>query len=1745
MKNKCIFTIVLLLALAATASAQTPWNTIDSLVQGRAYADAYKLARQNYAFALEQGDSYNLLRAACSMCNAGKKLNIGLNEESLLRRTLPHLAPLERALCHILLANIYANMYDRFNRSSDLALELKEELQAVDDATDTVFRNWSRTRLADSIASHTVAALSDSPLLRSRRVADYNYIASHDTLSDYSSLTLYEAVVYAAVHNVVNDSLLFTKANGLGYSDSLFRAMCNPIALAHMHLLHLPQGSSTLWKLDLLQEVSRFLIGNAPNGKPDTTSVSWQLMCRELDLFLTHFSPAWQYTFDSPRITPAGKVEISSIVAPDDGCFFTYAGDTTAMLYLRILPSIESFIDTMANNQQLRYALSQPSLHSLTVQLMPTKHRYSLPALPVGKYTLLVSDTPFPTSLDIPDSCLTPTKRLSFACQSAVIETVSGAQGFVLDSYSGQPLADIPVTLSGKVSHKGDWNYDSITLMTHTDSMGRYNFRPQLPNSGILPPVISVTHQGHTYTHVHGGNAFGEYQYYPSRNKDADTLLSFLLSAPIYRYEDTVRFTVMAHKWQHSNGRRTLAAPLPHCHISLQLKESMSDDYLTSIKLTTDDMGWAEGEIILSQVLDKETEYDELVLGVWKNDNIEGIARFAVDNYTLPTLTLSLHSLADTHRYGKPVVIAGRLSSRSGAAVVPASVSYTLFQNFEYAPWTKGVGNEHLGEVFVLDYGELPIQPDGSFNYAFTPVKYEDLPYRDGEHAQYRMEVTTTDPTGEEVTESIVIAVGDYTGSLNLFACRSKDMTSHYPSPYYIDGLEDIQAICNNLDEAPPIPLAVPAKLTIETDEPDATLVWQGEVQLPDKSTPLSKLIPAIELPDGHLRFVLSSPNPRLHPDTLRVSHLGPDAAAPLDCTVLYASAEKSEYLVGDTLRVRVGSAKQVSALLIISHGDSLQLLRRLNLDKGFAHIAIPITEELTGTIGISVLAYHKGERFSGSYEVWAKKPLPSLRLQWLEPEVFNLTPANPDFHLQRLFAGTPTHWRLRITDSLDNPVQAALALTSYDNAITLLPDIYGQPFFSLSNQFFEFCEFNNSYCSFRRQYNYNHRMMRPHTEQKAVQKPFFGLRPFGISRELSFQDLPRLNTLLSVGTSGYDVLYYAMESEEYDDNPWRKLDNMALPSGMLRTDLSPYGPWFGNLHSDRDGIVDLHFNAPQRLARWQLDGVAMDKQGTIRTLYNSYLTYRDIMLQPNVPPFLYTGDSTAFSVRIDHMDSSAAERVAVRYFGSKKLKGRYTEALSSPASPMVQFPLIAPRALRPFAPRQVEYAYTASNPLHKDIVLDAQAGSIPLLPKPKLKGNAYPLTQADYRTLQTRSKRFFRWWKYKDYNIGDLFDSLYIAAAFHNNSAVDTLLQMIDKAQLPGGGWPSNVGEKRLYNESASLHYLTIIRRLQQECPHVKIPASFNIKRTLQQADSLVYAYWSKYPQTDMYNNRWLTTHYYFSQYPLDTAYYTMCDSLYAVLKRNNPDSWDILTIYRQGDTALANQLAQDIVQASVFDTLHPERGRHWMFTDHSPDCLLNYIEVFEEVLHDTLLANQVRQRIRYLAPTLNTGNARLAALGYLNHPEYATDRREANITLSRQIIPTKNDEASPHGHYTIRLTITLDRPMSHLYLRSPHAACFSSHGEARLISSTAGRTDYISLKELDAQIGSVATQFAGPSNCLDIYIKLLPAGTHTVEYTVTADRTGRFHIPAATVQCLATPWGEAKKGVLQAATPAETITR
>ena len=81
-------------------------------------------------------------------------------------------------------------------------------------------------------------------------------------------------------------------------------------------------------------------------------------------------------------------------------------------------------------------------------------------------------------------------------------------------------------------------------------------------------------------------------------------------------------------------------------------------------------------------------------------------------------------------------------------------------------------------------------------------------------------------------------------------------------------------------------------------------------------------------------------------------------------------------------------------------------------------------------------------------------------------------------------------------------------------------------------------------------------------------------------------------------------------------------------------------------------------------------------------------------------------------------------------------------------------------------------------------------------------------------------------------------------------------------------------------------------------------------------------------------------------------------------------------------------------------------------------------YIDIFEEVLHDTAIADQVRLRIRYLAPTTHWDDmhrARLVARHLLpasqptlsslgNHDLTPLQKSEPLITLSREIIKYYN---------------------------------------------------------------------------------------------------------------------------------------
>ena len=1746
---KKFFVLIGCLLYIYSVYSQGTWRTVDSLYRARAYADAYTLTRQCYEQSLQalaapaaahspamQGvHAYNLFRSAVSLVKVSAKLPNPVDAESLMRRTLPKLdAYPEGALCHTYLAHVYAQkLLSRNNRFGS------QKESCFDNPADTLYSHWSTPRLADSIRAHTRAALADSLTLRRIPIASpsapfsYDFFVSHDTVTDYSDITLYEIVLYAAVKNLVNDRILYSSSDGFTYTDALFDSLANPATLVS---LRLPAGGTPHGKLRLFQHAARWL----QHECPDTAHASWQLFRINLMTFLAHFSEGYRRDPFGPflpqgtlTIHQSPTVTIDRLVTPDSGCFLTVSAPQPDTLYLRITPSIDMVLDNLPNDKRLAYALAQPVLHSLAIPVAKGSHRYSFPSLPYGEYTLLSSETPFPSPNSEPDPDFRTTAH-HFVCNSAYIQPITSLRGLLLDAADCHPLAYHPVKLRFANTPPDADSEDTLSLTTATDSLGLYDFHPLLPEGANKAVSYTTTYRGQTCTQPYDGH----HTYYLPRSlsaasaaDDIDTVVSLFLNAHIYRPSDTVRFSAMVHLV----GPDGNARPLANHSLQIKVVSLYPEEVLGSTSLTTDPLGWAEGLFVISHLDSRVLDDGNPILDAYIDGHfISHLCKLNIADYSLPTLSLTLQASCDTPRYARPLTIEGRIASRNGSAVTATCAAYTVRQSFGYAPWVKGVGSDHSGGSFLLLADTVAIRPDGTFTIPFTPAKHPDLPFRNGEYTQYDFEVTVTDPSGLSISESITLAVSDLAGSISILSYHDSwyDLVGGYNSNF-INSLDDIFVSAESFGRTN---MAVKTRVTVGLT-PLCDNVMDTIIAIPDHPVALAELLPDFPLPNGCLTITVSDLKRRFHPDTLVVTHLNFDAPLPPDSLDLFASIQHNHYRVGDTLRLRVGSPHRCSAMLLIASGDSIVTLRHLRLNRGFQRLALPLSNAMAGQLAVSLVMLRNGHPLQGHASVTVTQPNPRLQIHWTNPEGFNLTPPDEGFAAQRLYAGASQRWQLRVTDTLGRPVQANLALTAFDDAIyTLADDHYLSGLFTTSLNLQQY----QPSISFSYYDNQSKKVaLFSPSETPIAQTPYFDFHPttgrkwhsFG----LTFVDLPQVGAFLSVGTPGVTVLYCLSASQSI-----KMVADLPESTPLVRTNLTPIGPWFGRISTDSQGTAAFTFPAPQRLSSWILQGVAIDSAGHTCQFGNRFITYRDVMLHPNLPPFLYPGDRTDIAVRLDRATPAApGSEDRIRLCRGAKPQGRCTEAAPSPTDRTALFPIKAPRPLFTSRPRPLHYTFAALNCQHDSAtLLDALSATVPVLPVPRLSRGLYPLSRQDYRTLSDRFRSlFYPYNNHRPNDVSDLFDSLYYAVVFHRPNA-DSLLQVLSDAQLPSGGWPCIKGQKTIFNEDDILHHLSVIMKLQQECPDFRLPAAFNIERTLQLADSLMFKFWRQYPHSAHEAARWLTLHRHFAQYPLSAAYRPMHDSLYANLLAKGPDMWDILLLHRCGDTAVARRMARDILQSSHYDPAHPEAGRYWGTADHNGPQLVNYIAILEEVLHDTLSANQVRQRINYLAPTTywpDMDRATLVShhllppgLTPLNSlpPTAAVRGQQAQplITLSREIVDMTDATASATvGQYAVRLTLTLSRPMDHLLLRSPSAACFAHHDDPVLIVTAGGHGDRDVPKTFDANLSTVDLHPAEPANCMDIYLNHLPAGTYLIEYSVGADRSGRFLLPPATVECIA----------------------
>ncbi|MBR4739227.1 MAG: hypothetical protein IK058_04405, partial [Bacteroidales bacterium] len=93
--------------------------------------------------------------------------------------------------------------------------------------------------------------------------------------------------------------------------------------------------------------------------------------------------------------------------------------------------------------------------------------------------------------------------------------------------------------------------------------------------------------------------------------------------------------------------------------------------------------------------------------------------------------------------------------------------------------------------------------------------------------------------------------------------------------------------------------------------------------------------------------------------------------------------------------------------------------------------------------------------------------------------------------------------------------------------------------------------------------------------------------------------------------------------------------DAGKLEEAQVRTNLNTLAFFAPALRTDADGTVTYRFTVPELLTRWNVKGLAVTKDLKIGTMDKTLITSKPLMVQPNMPRFLRSGDSLSLMAKV------------------------------------------------------------------------------------------------------------------------------------------------------------------------------------------------------------------------------------------------------------------------------------------------------------------------------------------------------------------------------------------------------------------------------------------------------------------------------------------------------------------------------
>ena len=1168
-------------------NAQTPWERFDKLMTDGSYKSAYELAEGVYK---KSTVSAERLAAAYHMAVAAARYQEDARDsaEARYRDLLPSLAPLEKSLCHAFLGE-----YDEALKESEVLKQTPVEAIAM-------YCDGVKTRNVTPTAYDVVVlkAQDDYGMMPQQRVEmQRKLVAFHEKDGDnvriWHELRLLDFLasvpnqhIDASTYRQSIDKFRGTKS---GYYTQLYHKMAQYLSGKEEYVEAVHYCDTAIQ------------LAPKSEGGMACANLKDEIQRKRIDF---EGQGLWiipgQASLQRVRYRNLDHLYYRIVNYMDD---FQWGDKTKAKLLSA--KAVASGQWPLVIGQDYKYAESY----------------VALPALPTGRWLLLVS----------PDKDFKVDGFMAYEVNSTDMLLVQhGHEGLLLDRRTGRPV----VGQKMRVERERYNEKVKVLATATTNEHGRYRFNLK---ESTWSDYIIIERDGYRLR--------TRFNYYDNKSDTTMRLQAQVRTdRPIYKPGDTVQVAVVAYR---TNGLKAEAAKGQRLKLQFVDPNGEQVDHFT---LSTDDYGVLHTRFVIPT--------DRLAgsynLKLTKDDKYLCSEPVRVEEYKQPKFMVEIggqnQEAGDVApQFGKPYTVQGLAASYSAVPVGGARVQYHVVRRQLSRWWWRWWDYERETEVTE---GETTTASDGSFSVVFTPEPDSSVELSGKPTFEYEIRVDVTDLNGESHEARTTLRVG----YRNAFVCLEEGSTPDHLKVKHIDlngnplsgeiktKVELLRQPVEPKLDNPLLRYGVHHTLTEAEWNHRFPLLAYGREYNDHSHWPVDRALAESSrqpVPTGVYRVTLSADGADTVTDY--ITYVAPDASKVPSQKLLWAEVDKSKADVGETVRLRFGSRfKDVELYYMLRVGQEERRFRQLRLTDEIKAIDIPVDSTMLGGFRIDLLSVREGVEEQRSFTV--DVPFSHKQLK-MEITTFR----------DKLQPGETEEWTIKVKREKSGEEEpAAVIMTMYDDALNAYGSSRPWGFSpwrtntsgSLSPLHLSggVGRWMNSGKQLYYQGNY------PSVWMLKEALPYYR-RPYGrrVYRSASMAKNNVMDEEVELAVVEDAVLY---EDEVQVEGAMLKTASASAAGGdrgsqevQVRTNLNTLAFFAPTLRTDKDGTATYRFTVPELLTRWNVRGLAVTDDIKTGTLDRTLVTSKPLMVQPNMPRFLRSGDSLSLMAKVVTGEQSSPAR--------------------------------------------------------------------------------------------------------------------------------------------------------------------------------------------------------------------------------------------------------------------------------------------------------------------------------------------------------------------------------------------------------------------------------------------------------------------------------------------------------------------